>query len=185
MSHKIIIVFQQTLKFKMMLSSVVRKACLQRTFATSSAALKSTGSAQTQMDDFWNKNKNRNRPMSPHLTIYKPQLTSMLSISTRITGMVLTGATCLFAGATAVYSGDMECLLTYVAGMKETMTGQAALYVAKMTIAFPFAFHTCNGLRHLVWDMAKGLSLREVYLGGWAVVAMSLLLSNLFVLLYP
>merc|ERR1719376_290160 len=59
-----------------------------------------------------NKNKNRNRPMSPHLTIYKPQLTSMLSISTRITGMVLTGATCLFAGATAVYAGDME--LTHV-----------------------------------------------------------------------
>merc|ERR1719427_1448259 len=48
--------------------------------------------------------------MSPHLTIYKPQLTSMLSITTRITGVGLAGATSLFALSTAVYTGDLASI---------------------------------------------------------------------------
>merc|ERR1712211_211735 len=44
-----------------------------------------------QGQEFWSKNKRLARPMSPHLTIYKPQLTSMMSITHRITGCVQSG----------------------------------------------------------------------------------------------
>jgi len=151
---------------------------------TSSVAWKSSGSAQTQMDDFWAKNKRSNRPMSPHLTIYKPQLTSMLSITTRMTGLGLAGATTMFAVGTAAYTGDVASIYSYVDTMHQSVTGTALLFGLKTLIAWPFAFHTCNGLRHLGWDMVVGLGLKEVYAGGWFVVAASFVLSTMLVLMY-
>jgi len=136
------------------------------------------------MDEFWAKNKQRNRPMSPHLTIYKPQLTSMLSITTRITGIALAGATSLFALLTATYSGDLSSIFCMVESLKQTWPGWFALCTIKTLIAWPFAFHTCNGLRHLLWDVAKGLTLKEVYFSGWVVVFASLLISDLLVFFY-
>lgn len=179
----------------MLLSNCMRSAALFRTplitsklsispTTATSMMLKSTGSAQHQMDEFWKKNKKRNRPMSPHLTIYKPQLTSMLSITTRITGLGLAGATSLFALATATYTGDLSSILNYAESLHETWGGAAMLFTAKYLIAWPFAFHTCNGLRHLGWDMGKGLGLKEVYTGGWAVVIASIILADLLVLMY-
>jgi len=153
-------------------------------FSTTSLMSKSSGSAQTQMDEFWKKNKRTNRPMSPHLTIYRPQLTSMLSITTRITGIALAGATSLFALATAVYSGDLATIYNFVEGLRGSWTGLGALYAAKFLIAWPMTFHTCNGLRHLAWDMVKGLGIKEVYMGGWIVVAVSIILADLLIFLY-
>ncbi len=49
----------------------------------------------------------------------------------------------------------------------------AVKVLTKMTVAFPFMFHSLNGVRHLVWDMGKELSNKQVQRTGWAVVGLS------------
>lgn len=49
----------------------------------------------------------------------------------------------------------------------------AAKVAAKFTVAFPFTFHGLNGVRHLVWDMGRELSNKQVQRTGWAVVGLS------------
>ncbi|KAH1022614.1 hypothetical protein HUJ04_011992 [Dendroctonus ponderosae] len=110
------------------------------------------------------------RPQSPHLTIYKPQLTSMLSISHRATGMVLTGYTVLFSMA-AVY---LDCPLEhYIEQLRCAEIGFGSIYALKFLIAFPLTYHFWNGIRHLIWDTGKFLTIREVYATGWAMLAVA------------
>jgi len=74
--------------------SALRSAALGRGLVGSqsrSVVLRSQPAAVNASEDFWDKNKRLNRPMSPHLTIYKPQVTSMLSITHRITGIAVSG----------------------------------------------------------------------------------------------
>lgn len=54
----------------------------------------------------------------------------------------------------------------------------AVLLGGKAIIAFPFAYHTCNGIRHLCWDMGKFLTIKEVYLTGYAMLGASALLTG-------
>lgn len=113
-----------------------------------------------------------NRPLSPHLQIYKPQLTSVLSITHRGTGVFLTlGA--LF----------LSCWLLSIANGPESFTalqqhivawyGQVLLYAW----VFSLYYHLCNGIRHLIWDMGRGLEIKTTYLSGYIVVAASVLLT--------
>ena len=146
------------------------------------AATKSTGSAQQQMDEFWQKNKKRNRPMSPHLTIYKFQLTSMLSITHRATGILLAGDTVLFAGATLLPAQYIDMFLNSVALVHSHGMGFLCLFPLKFMLAWPIMFHVCNGLRHLMWDTATGLKIGEVYTSGWAVLALSTILAAILCL---
>jgi len=143
--------------------------------------LKTSGAAQAQMDAFWAKQKKRNRPMSPHLTIYAPQLTSMLSISHRITGAAVTGAYLGLAWGSLMYSAaDVQ---QFADMMNASTIGAAALFAAKFSLAFPIAYHACNGVRHLLWDNAKFLTKKGVYQTGYALLAASSVLSLALVLL--
>ncbi len=116
----------------------------------------------------------RRRPLSPHLTIYQPQLTSLMSIGHRLTGAAL--AALLYAGA-AYYAVapagavSIEQLVEAVAALARSGDGlvEASLYGAKVALGLPFFFHSFNGIRHLVWDTGRALSLRATYVGGWLV----------------
>ncbi|XP_073955516.1 succinate dehydrogenase, subunit C [Choristoneura fumiferana] len=120
------------------------------------------------------KNARLSRPLSPHLTIYQPQLTSMLSITHRITGMMLTGyATVLGVGA-LVSPHDVSHYVTMVEGLN---LSPVTLILIKAILASPFAYHFVNGLRHLYWDTAKGLSIKEVYSTGYAMLAGTLVMT--------
>ena len=55
--------------------------------------------------------------------------------------------------------------------------GAVAKGVGKFVIAWPFAFHSLNGVRHLVWDMGRELSNRQVQVTGWVVVGLSVVSS--------
>ena len=119
-----------------------------------------------------------NRPLSPHLTIYRPQLTSMTSILVRITGNALILAALLivcwlFAAATSPeYFAFVDGILTSVFG-KTIMLGSIwALW-----------YHTLGGVRHLIWDNAQGLDLETAYKLGWAVVYGSGFLTLITVLI--
>ena len=117
--------------------------------------MKATTPAQTDAgflnEGFWDKNKRLARPMSPHLTIYKPQVTSMLSITHRGTGLAQSVILSGFAifGITSNYS--YPWLLSQVAQLQAQLgIGGGIICLAKFAIAWPVCFHLYNGLRHLV-----------------------------------
>jgi succinate dehydrogenase / fumarate reductase cytochrome b subunit len=110
----------------------------------------------------------RPRPSSPNIQIYRPQLTSVLSIANRITGVVLClGSLALVAWLIAGATGPDA--YAAVQGAISSGIGQVALF----GFTFAFFLHLCGGLRHLVWDTVHGFELRAIYVGGWSVVAAS------------
>lgn len=111
------------------------------------------------------------RPLSPHLQVYRPQLTSMLSILHRVTGVALAVGTLLLIYWLAAAAGGAESFAT-AQGLIGSILGRLLL----LGWSFALFYHLCNGIRHLYWDAGYGLSLPVVYRTGWlAVVAAALL----------
>ena len=114
----------------------------------------------------------RPRPLSPNVQIYRPQLTSVLSILNRITGILLSAcAVVLVVWLVAAARGPQ----TYapVQAAIASWIGRIVLFGA----TFAFFLHLCGGIRHLVWDTVHGFELRSIYISGWAVVAASVVLT--------
>jgi len=108
------------------------------------------------------------RPLSPHLQIYRPQLTSVLSIFHRATGLVLSvGSVCLVWWLVAAATGDDA----FAAAQRFWGSWLGLLLLFGWT--FSLFFHLCNGIRHLVWDAGYGFELKQIYASGWTVVAAS------------
>jgi succinate dehydrogenase / fumarate reductase, cytochrome b subunit len=108
------------------------------------------------------------RPLSPHLQIYKPQLTSMLSICHRATGIVLSVGT-LFLVWWLVAAATGDAAFAAASWFFGSWLGLLML----LGWTFAFFFHLCNGIRHLAWDAGYGFELRTTYASGWTVVAAS------------
>ncbi len=112
------------------------------------------------------------RPRSPNVQIYRPQLTSVLSISHRMTGLFLSvGAVCLVVWLIAAAAGAQA--YAFVQGFIGSWGGLVLL----LGWTFSLFFHLCNGIRHLAWDTVHGFSLRAIYMSGWLVVAASIMLT--------
>ncbi|MGH1571052.1 succinate dehydrogenase, cytochrome b556 subunit [Methylobacterium sp. P31] len=93
----------------------------------------------------------RPRPVSPNIQIYRPQLTSVLSIANRITGVFLAlGALGLVAWLAAGASGPHAYANVHAAFT--SLGGQLILF----GFTFVFFLHFCGGIRHLVWDTVRG-----------------------------
>ena len=114
------------------------------------------------------------RPMSPFMIgpYYKPQLTSMLSIMHRGTGMFLAfGAFLLAWWLVAVASGPehhaqfVECAVSPL----------GLLVLAGLT--FSLVYHWLNGIRHLFWDVGWGFPIDKTYASGWTVLVLSILVT--------
>ncbi|KAK0510385.1 hypothetical protein JMJ35_006817 [Cladonia borealis] len=118
------------------------------------------------------------RPISPHLSIYKPQLTWYLSALNRITGCALSGGFYIF-GAAYLASPLLGWHLES-ATMAEWFGGLGAVTKGgiKMAVALPFAFHSWNGVRHLVWDTGRELSNRQVVVTGYIVMGLTVVSSG-------
>ena len=109
------------------------------------------------------------RPLSPHLSIYKPQISSVLSIAHRATGFVLYFGLVLLVWAFffKVYYPDSlffenEFFRSYI--WKFFLFG----------LNFCLFYHLLNGIRHLFWDMGLGFSLKAVNFSGILVVILSI-----------
>lgn len=114
----------------------------------------------------------RPRPKSPNIQIYRPQLTSVLSILNRITGNVLSAcAVILVIWLMAAAAGPRA--YGVVQGVIASAVGQIVLFAA----TFAFFLHLCGGIRHLVWDTVHGFELRSIYISGWLVIAASIVLT--------
>jgi succinate dehydrogenase / fumarate reductase cytochrome b subunit len=113
-----------------------------------------------------------NRPLSPHLQVYRPQLTSMLSILHRITGVALSiGTILLVYWLIAVASGPSAFA---TAG---TIFGSWIGRLLMLGWTFALFFHLANGIRHLFWDTGRGLEIPAVYASGWTVVIAAAVLT--------
>ncbi|MFN4090908.1 MAG: succinate dehydrogenase, cytochrome b556 subunit [Alphaproteobacteria bacterium] len=107
----------------------------------------------------------RSRPLSPHLQVYKPQLTSILSISHRATGVALVVGTLLLVWWLAAAAGGPHSYAR-VQGFIGSWFGMLLLF----GWSFCLFYHLCNGIRHLFWDAGYGFELPDAYRSGWAVV---------------
>lgn len=110
------------------------------------------------------------RPISPHLQIYKPQITSVLSIFHRITGVALSVG--LFLLVTWILSLSLgENIFSYVSFFFGSWFGLFILFC----FTFALNYHFCNGIRHLFWDAGLGYEIDTVYKSGFAVLIVSAL----------
>ena len=118
------------------------------------------------------------RPLSPHLTIYRPQLTSMTSILTRITGnALLLGALLMVWWFLAAATGP-EYFET-VDGIVTSFVGDVIMFGSLWALWY----HLLAGVRHLIWDNAMMLELDRAETLGWAVIAGSVVLTILTVII--
>ena len=114
------------------------------------------------------------RPLSPHLQIYRPQLTSVLSILHRGSGLILTlGALLLAWWLWCVAAGADAYRIAHA--FFTSWLGESLLLVWMLCACY----HLCNGIRHLLWDAGWGLQLPAAYLSGKIVVGASLVLTML------
>jgi succinate dehydrogenase / fumarate reductase, cytochrome b subunit len=114
----------------------------------------------------------RPRPLSPNIQIYRPQLTSVLSIANRITGVVLSiGAVGLVIWLSAAAAGPGSYAIVQQA--VRSWVGLLVLF----GVTFAFFLHLCGGIRHLIWDTVHGFELRSIYISGWSVVAAAFVLT--------
>ena len=110
--------------------------------------------------------RSADRPLSPHLQVYRWQLTSVLSILHRAAGVALSiGGVALVWWLVAAALGPeaYDTVARFFGswfGIVLLLGWSAALF-----------YHLCNGIRHLVWDTGHALDLKSIYVGGWLVLA--------------
>jgi succinate dehydrogenase / fumarate reductase cytochrome b subunit len=114
----------------------------------------------------------KERPLSPHLQVYKPQLTSMLSILHRATGVFLAMGTIVLvywlwsvAQGPAAYSAMQACSSHWFAQL------------VLLGWTFSLFYHLCNGIRHLFWDVGRGYEIDTLYTTGKIVMVAAALLT--------
>jgi len=105
----------------------------------------------------------KNRPLSPHLQIYKPMLTMMMSIVHRITGGALFFGTLLFVWWLTAAAAGPNAYAT-VQWFMETLIGRLILF----GYTWALIHHMLGGIRHLIWDTGHGFGAQE---REWLVVA--------------
>ena len=112
------------------------------------------------------------RPLSPHLQIYRWQLTSVMSILHRAAGVALTLGAILLVWWLGAASDGPEAYAS-VQGFLGSWLGRLLLFGWSLALFY----HLCNGLRHLWWDTGHGFELKSAYASGWTVVGTTIVLT--------
>ena len=119
--------------------------------------------------------RSRPRPLSPHLQVYKPQITSMLSIMHRGCGVVLYISAFVFAAYLYTYAFWQE--FNVIEWLSSNPVGNYIGLPIALGLTFVLCFHFCNGIRHLFWDAGKGYDIEVVYHTGRTVLGCSITLT--------
>ncbi|MBK0400709.1 succinate dehydrogenase, cytochrome b556 subunit [Limibaculum sp. M0105] len=118
------------------------------------------------------------RPLSPHLQIYRPQITSVMSILHRITGVALTfGAVLVVWWFLAAASGPGY--FAFVDGLLTSWIGTLIMIGSLWALCY----HLCNGIRHLWWDTGRGFELDAVTRSGQIATGASVVLTLIVLIL--
>lgn len=114
----------------------------------------------------------RERPLSPHLSVYRRQITMLMSISHRATGVALAvGALALVAWLLALASGPAAYARWQA--LAGSLPGQAIQFLMSLALVY----HLLNGLRHLLWDTGRAMDIPGVYRTGYVVLALTVVLT--------
>ena len=111
------------------------------------------------------------RPLSPHLQVYRPQITSVLSILHRTTGIFLVLGIMILAGWIISLSMGPNVFSTY-----QNVLNVFFVKLCLIGLSYSMVYHFLNGIRHLSWDAGWGLDISHVYFTGWMVISLSALL---------
>ena len=112
------------------------------------------------------------RPLSPHLQVYRPQLTSVMSIMHRASGAVLaTGSLLVALWLVALAAGAV--VFNPVADAMQHPFGQLVVFGYSLALVY----HGLNGIRHLMWDLRIGLEIKQVYQSGYLVLGLTFLVT--------
>ena len=114
----------------------------------------------------------RERPLSPHLQVYRFAYTMALSILHRATGIALSVGMLLLAWWLVAAAGS-ESSYAQVVTFLGSLPGRVVLF----GFSFAFFYHLCAGLRHLAWDLGYGFEKATARRSGAAVVVVSLALT--------
>lgn len=117
-------------------------------------------------------------PLSPHLQIYAPQLTSVMSILHRVTGIGFAAALCLTCVWIYALSQGESSYLNFCKCLEQPV--MKLIFYAILTCVY---YHLLNGMRYLVWSIGKGYDLGTVYKSGYLIAALVLILTILTVYL--
>lgn len=114
----------------------------------------------------------RNRPLSPHLQIYKLPLLALMSISHRITGVALAVGTLLLAYwlGSAAYGPEAY-------NNAQSFIGSPIGYLLLFGWTVALFYHLCNGIRHLLWDAGWGFELKQAFQSGYVVLGATAVLT--------
>lgn len=119
-----------------------------------------------------------NRPLSPHLQVYRWQITMVMSILHRATGVAMALGSLLLvywlvslASGAEAYTAALECLGSF--------PGRVVL----AGMSFAFFYHLCNGIRHLFWDTGRGFEISQIYASGYTAITVAVVLTAGFWLL--
>ncbi|TPX30709.1 hypothetical protein SmJEL517_g05792 [Synchytrium microbalum] len=158
-----------------LVARVVASGALSQRIHTTSVAR----SVPTLDSDPWQTSKKFHRPISPHMTIYEPQITWYGSIIHRITGAGLAAG---FYGG-AIWYGiapfDSAVLISAIYSLPSPV-----IVFGKLALVVPFVYHSLNGIRHLIWDTGVGYDNKTVIVTGWTVVGLTAVVSAAFFFMY-
>ena len=115
----------------------------------------------------------RTRPLSPHLQVYRLPLLALLSISHRVTGVVLAGGSLVLAYWLAAVASGPEAF-----ARAQALLGSVPGRILLLVITFSLFYHLGNGIRHLFWDAGVGFELRTAHASGVVVVVASVVLTG-------
>lgn len=114
------------------------------------------------------------RPLSPFMIgpYYRPQLTSMMSIAHRATGVLLALGALVLAAWLLAAAGSPEAYAAFAACLGSPV-GRLGLFAFSASLVY----HFLNGIRHLFWDAGHGFGIPKAYASGYAVLVLSVLLT--------
>ena len=122
--------------------------------------------------------QNKNNPLSPHLQIYKWQISSLLSITHRIVGVInILAITLICIWVLSLLLGESNYEITQV--FLKSFFGKFIV----VFLCWTFSFHILNEIRHLVWDMGYGFDLKVTKITGVLAFVGSFVLTILFYLI--
>jgi succinate dehydrogenase / fumarate reductase cytochrome b subunit len=118
---------------------------------------------------------NNDRPLSPHLSIYRWPITMVSSILHRATGVAMAVGYVVLVGWLFDAASGPEVYDKFLSVMDSTIG-----CVLLVGWSFAFFYHLSNGIRHLVWDTGRGLEKEQATASAWFVIAASIVLTAAF-----
>ncbi len=119
--------------------------------------------------------KNHDRPLSPHLSIYRWPVTMVTSILHRATGIAMAAGFIVLVAWLFDAAAGPEVYAVFL--------GAASSLIGKLLLigwSWAFFYHLCNGIRHLVWDSGRGFEKPQATASAWFVIIGSLVLTAAF-----